>query len=77
MMKMSGKKVAGSGNPIEVLLLPEEAAEILKLSTSWLAKARMEGTGPEFIKFGRAVRYKQSSLLKFIQEQSRTNTNEH
>jgi hypothetical protein len=73
-MKMTGKKAVGSGNPLERLLLPKEAAEILKLSTSWLAKARMEGTGPEFVKFGRAVRYKQSSLLKFIHEQSRTNT---
>ena len=73
---MTGKKAASGGNPLERLLLPEEAAQILKLSTSWLSKARMNGTGPEFVKFGRAVRYKQTSLLKFIQEQTRTNTNE-
>jgi hypothetical protein len=71
---MSGSKPAASAEVLERLLLPEEAAKILHLSPSWLAKARMDGTGPEFVKFGRAVRYKQSSLLKFIHEQSRTNT---
>jgi predicted DNA-binding transcriptional regulator AlpA len=74
-MKTAGKNAGVSGDPLEPLLLPEEAAEILKLSASWLAKARMDGTGPEFVKFGRAVRYKRSSLFKFIQEQTRTNTN--
>jgi hypothetical protein len=64
----------GSPEPLEALLLPEEAAKILNLSTSWLAKARGDGTGPEFVKLGRAVRYKRSGLLKFIQEQTRTNT---
>ena len=74
-MKTVGKNAGASGDSLERLLLPEEAAEILKLSMSWLAKARMDGTGPEFVKFGRAVRYKQSCLLKYIQEQTRTNTN--
>jgi hypothetical protein len=72
---MVGSKTADSGELLERLLLPEEAAKILNLSTSWLAKARMDGTGPEFVKFGRAVRYRQLSLLKYIHEQSRTNTN--
>ena len=45
-MKTAGKNAGASGDPLEPLLLPEEAAEILKLSASWLAKARMDGTGP-------------------------------
>jgi predicted DNA-binding transcriptional regulator AlpA len=73
---MIGGKTVGSAEPLEGLLLPEEAAKILKLSTSWLAKARVDGTGPEFVKLGRAVRYQRSGLLKFIQGQTRTNTNE-
>jgi predicted DNA-binding transcriptional regulator AlpA len=73
---MSGSRPSAGAKVLERLLLPEEAAKILKLSGSWLAKARMDGTGPKFVKFGRAVRYKKSSLLKFIQEQTRTNTNE-
>ena len=39
---------------IAVLRTPKEAAQFLKLSTSWLAKARMRGDGPPYIKFGRA-----------------------
>jgi predicted DNA-binding transcriptional regulator AlpA len=72
---MSGSRPVAGGEELERLLLPEEAAKILNLSMSWLAKARGDGTGPEYVKLGRAVRYKRSSLLKFIQEQSRTNTN--
>jgi Helix-turn-helix domain len=39
------------------LLTPKEAAELLKVSVSWLAKARIRGDGPPFIKIGRSIRY--------------------
>jgi hypothetical protein len=71
----AGKKAGANGDALEQLLLPKEAAKILKLSMSWLAKARVGSTGPEYVKLGRAIRYKRSGLLKFIQEQTRTNTN--
>jgi hypothetical protein len=74
-MKMTGKNAAAGGDSLEPLLLPDDAAKTLNLSTSWLAKARGDGTGPAYIKLGRAVRYKRTDLLKFIQEQTRTNTN--
>jgi hypothetical protein len=36
----------------------EDAVSVtLNVSTSWLAKARMRGEGPPFIKVGRSVRY--------------------
>jgi predicted DNA-binding transcriptional regulator AlpA len=63
-------------NPIDRLLRPEEVARILKFSTSWLAKARMAGEGPEFVKIGRAVRYPESCLRKFIKAHTRTSTSE-
>jgi predicted DNA-binding transcriptional regulator AlpA len=63
--------VAGTST-IEPLLHPEDAAKILNLSTSWLAKARGAGGGPEFVKIGRAVRYSESSLRKFIKAQTRS-----
>jgi hypothetical protein len=37
----------------ERLLTPKEAANSLRLSTSWLAKARMRGDGPPYTKLGR------------------------
>jgi predicted DNA-binding transcriptional regulator AlpA len=59
---------------LEPLLPPEDAAKILNLSTSWLAKSRMRGQAPEFVKIGRAVRYSMSGLQKFIQAQTRKST---
>ena len=35
-------------NGSERLLTPKEAANLLRLSTSWLAKARMRGDGPAY-----------------------------
>ena len=41
---------------IDPLLHPSEAAKILNVSLSWLAKSRLSGNGPRFVKIGRAVR---------------------
>jgi hypothetical protein len=49
--------------PSFVLLAPKETAGRLKVSTSWLAKARMRGDGPPFIKLGRAIRYSEAALV--------------
>jgi hypothetical protein len=34
--------------PAFVLLTPKDAAKLLKVSVSWLAKARMRGDGPPY-----------------------------
>jgi predicted DNA-binding transcriptional regulator AlpA len=59
---------------IATLRTPKEAAQFLKLSTSWLAKARMRGDGPPYIKFGRAIRYSEADLLQWISSQRRSRT---
>lgn len=59
---------------LEPLLDPQATATFLNVSSSWLAKAQVEGGGPEFVKIGRLVRYPKSSLLKFIKAQTRTST---
>ena len=48
--------------PIIVLLTAKEAAKLLKVSLSWLAKARMRGDGPPYIRVGRSIRYSRSRL---------------
>jgi predicted DNA-binding transcriptional regulator AlpA len=53
---------------------PKEAAELLKISVSWLAKARMRGDGPPFIKVGRSIRYSELALLQWMK--SRLSTSE-
>jgi predicted DNA-binding transcriptional regulator AlpA len=72
---MDNIKPFGNSSAMEPLLDPKEAATVLKVSTSWLAKARVQGDGPEFVKIGRAVRYPESSLHKFIAQRTRTSTN--
>ncbi len=46
----------------ETYFKPQEAAAYIRSSTSTLAKARMYKRGPNFVRIGRAVRYRQSDL---------------
>jgi predicted DNA-binding transcriptional regulator AlpA len=62
--------------PIIVLLTPKEAAKLLRVSTSWLAKARMRGDGPPFIKIGRAIRYADAALIQWMKSCQRLSTSE-
>ena len=59
---------------IASLRTPKEAAQFLKLSTSWLAKARMRGDGPAFIKIGRSVRYSEAALQEWMKSRQRLST---
>ena len=52
------------------LLTSAEAANSLGVSASFLAKARVSGTGPRYVKIGRSVRYRRYDL-----DQYRTGTN--
>jgi predicted DNA-binding transcriptional regulator AlpA len=50
-----------------LVLTPKEAAKLLKVSASWLAKARMRGDGPPYIKVGgRSVRYTEVALIQWM-----------
>jgi hypothetical protein len=62
--------------PVIVLITPKEAVKLLKVSLSWLAKARMRGEGPPYIKFGRSVRYDEVMLLVWMKSQQRMTTRE-
>jgi len=61
-------------NGSERLLTPKEAANLLRLSTSWLAKARMRGDGPAYTKLGRSIRYPENALLDWTKSRLRTST---
>ena len=63
-----------SETPYERLLRPSEAADKLRLSNSWLAKARLRGDGPRFLKIGRVVRYLEVDVAAFLEGKSRTST---
>jgi hypothetical protein len=52
------------------------AAEILKISPSFLNKARVYGGGPPFVKIGKAVRYRVSGLFSWADAQARRSTSD-
>lgn len=66
----------GKTTAIDSLLTPEQAAKFLNVSTAYLARARVDGDGPAYVKLGRAVRYSESSLRQFIRNRTRTSTND-
>ncbi len=58
------------------LLTPKEAADFLRVSESWLAKARMRGDGPPFPKVGRSIRYSRAALVQWLNGRLRSSTSE-
>jgi excisionase family DNA binding protein len=63
-------------NCLERLLTPSEAADFLRVSESWLAKARMRGDGPPFVKIGRSIRYRESDLVQWMKSRTHLSTSE-
>ena len=61
---------------IERLLTPKEIADLFRVSTSWLAKARMRGDGPPFIRIGRSIRYSEAAVRQWMKSQQRLSTSE-
>ena len=55
---------------------PRDAANFLRLSLSWLAKARMRGDGPPYVKLGRAIRYREGALVQWMKSRPRLSTSE-
>jgi len=53
-----------------------KAAEYIDMSTSWLAKRRMRGDPPAFLKIGRAVVYDQGELDAWLRSCRRQSTSE-
>jgi excisionase family DNA binding protein len=66
-VSQSGAAIAQNlSAPIDDLLTAKEAAKLLKVSLSWLAKARKRGDGPPYIKIGRPIRYSKAALLEWL-----------
>ena len=56
------------------LLTAKEAGVLLKVSLSWLAKARMRGDGPPYICVGRSIRYAETALIQWMKSRQRLST---
>jgi hypothetical protein len=55
---------------------PKETAVRLKVSESFLAKKRVTGGGPKFIKVGRLVRYPETAINEYLSAQLRNSTSD-
>lgn len=58
------------------LWTPDELAEFLGISTNELSKMRCDGTGPEFTKFRRNIRYNPRKVSEWLDANTRTSTKE-
>jgi predicted DNA-binding transcriptional regulator AlpA len=70
---------ADGAKPVSSLmkfLTAKEVAVLYRVSLSWLAKRRMSGDGPPFVKVGRAVRYTEAGLLQWAKSRQRLSTSE-
>jgi predicted DNA-binding transcriptional regulator AlpA len=61
---------------MERLLTPKEMASFLRVSLSFLAKARMRGDGPPYMLIGRSIRYSESGALRWMKSCVRQSTSE-
>lgn len=61
---------------ITTLMTPNDAANVLRVSLSWLAKARMRGDGPPYIRVGRSIRYGDVALMQWMKSRQRSSTSE-
>ena len=74
-MTSTHSEIAGS-KPAANLLTPKEAARLLKMSVSFLAKRRLAGDGPPYIKIGRSIRYTDVGIASWIRSRQRMSTSE-
>jgi predicted DNA-binding transcriptional regulator AlpA len=74
-MTQQNLPTAKTGSGYERLLTPKDAATFLRLSESWLAKARMRGDGPPYVKLGRSIRYAEGALVQWLKSHQRLSTN--
>ena len=70
------KRADKAGTGFERMLTPKDESKFLRVSLSWLAKARMRGDGPPYVKVGRSIRYPETGTLRWIRSQQRWSTSE-
>jgi hypothetical protein len=75
-LNRSRSRAPKTDSDFERLLTPKETAQFLRVSESWLAKARMRGDGPPYLLFGRSIRYGGDGLVRWMKSCVRQSTSE-
>lgn len=63
--------------PETEFLTIDEAASVVKLSTSTLAKLRCRGGGPRYIQTGRKILYRRADLVAWLEAKTFASTSEY
>ena len=71
-----GYPIKSEGIPITDLLTTFEAATRLRMSRQTLAKWRLAGFGPKFIRCGRKILYRREDLTRWLETRTATSTSE-
>jgi predicted DNA-binding transcriptional regulator AlpA len=58
-------------------LLPKQVSQKIKVSESTLAKWRLNGNGPKFVKIGGKVVYRESDVERFLEAHLCQSTSEY
>lgn len=58
---------ASNISEFEALLTEAQAAQVLSLSIRTLQCWRMRGNGPQFVRAGRAVRYRRADIHRWVE----------
>jgi hypothetical protein len=61
----------------QVFMTPEEASAFLKISKSALAKLRLTGDGPRYLKAIRRITYRKTDLVSWIEAKAFVSTSEY
>lgn len=59
-----------SASHLAPLLTTDELATILGCTPNWLAKLRMERSGPPFVRIGALIRYRTDDVERWLDRQS-------
>jgi predicted DNA-binding transcriptional regulator AlpA len=65
-MTVTQKDYASAVSNHEPLFKPDKAGEYVGFTSNWLAKLRVYGGGPKYIRLGRRIRYAPSDLDAWI-----------
>jgi hypothetical protein len=68
--------VSVGGSDGTALWKDDKAARYLNLTTNWLAKLRMSGGGPKFVKMSRRVFYRRCDLDDWIAKRLTSSTSQ-
>lgn len=75
--KNTTKQMLGEKNAQINLMTPAQTGQYLSLSEGWLAKLRIYGGGPQYVKLKRRILYRREDLDAWVASQIQSNTSQN